>query len=331
VSPFAPRKYRTFAERKATIHPVAHYHRLRLVYATCRGIGHKIGRSAKLGGAFHHRNRIRRIALLTFTSRITDSLPLEVPGLVPSQVAGKSLAEIERLPVLHGNRNLPLAEFFRVTGRADDKILRFAGKLSSVHHLGERMDGGTIHVDGSTGRHLGAQMTAGEIVVEGNASDFAGCEMQGGTIRILGNAADAVGSAYPGSAQGMRGGSILVHGNIGDEAAGCMRRGLLAVGGSAGSFLAADMLAGSVLVFGDCGPRVGANMRRGTIALFGYAPSMLLTFRPGLRGPSLILRMLLVQLQRGGFPLPAELLGANYEVFHGDFLSLGRGEVFVRT
>jgi formylmethanofuran dehydrogenase subunit C len=269
--------------------------------------------------------------LLTFSSRITDSLPLQVPGISPSQVAGKPVAVIERLPVLHGNRNLPLAEFFRVTGRADDAVLRFAGKLSSVHHLGERMDGGTIHVEGSIGRHLGARMTAGEIVVEGDASDCAGCEMQGGTILILGNAANAVGSAYAGSTQGMRGGSILVHGNIGDEAAGCMRRGLLAVGGSAGSFLAADMLAGSILVFGDCGSRVGANMRRGTIALHGAAPPMLLTFRPGPRGPSLILRMLLMQLQRCGFPVREELLEATYDVFHGDFLSLGRGELFVRT
>ena len=269
--------------------------------------------------------------MLTFTSRIIDSLPLEVSGLLPSQCAGKSIAEIERLTVLHGNRNLPLGEFFSVTGNAEDHVLRFVGKLSSVHHLGKRMDGGTIHVEGAIGRHLGSQMTAGAIVVEGDTSDFVGCEMRSGTIRILGNAGNAVGSAYAGSTQGMRGGIILVHGNIGDEAAGCMRRGLLVVGGSAGSFLAADMLAGSVLVFGDCGPRVGANMRRGTIALLGNAPPMLLTFRTGPRGPSLVLRMLLTHLQRRGFPVPAELLEATYDVFHGDFLSLGRGEVFVRT
>jgi formylmethanofuran dehydrogenase subunit C len=267
--------------------------------------------------------------LLTFTSRITDSLPLEVAGLLPSQVAGKTLAEIERLPVLHGNRMLALAEFFSVRGAAVDSSMRFEGELSSVHHLGERMDGGMIHVEGSVGRHLGSQMTAGEIVVQGNASDFAGCEMHGGMIRIRGNAGNAVGSAYAGSAQGMRGGTILVHGSIGDEAAACMRRGSLAVGGAAGPYLAADMLAGSVLVFGDCGPRVGANMRRGTIALFGNVPAMLPTFRRGPHGPSLILRMLLVHLQRSGFPFPEDLFDAKYAMYHGDMLSLGRGEIFL--
>ncbi|MEX2141805.1 MAG: formylmethanofuran dehydrogenase subunit C [Pirellulales bacterium] len=267
--------------------------------------------------------------MLTFISRITDSLPLEVSGLLPSKVAGQSLAQIERLPVLHGNRTLPLAEFFSVTGRADDGKLRFVGDLSSVHHLGERMDAGTIHVAGSIGRHLGAQMTGGEITVERDAGDFAGCEMRGGKIRILGHAGHAIGSAYAGSARGMRGGSILVHGNIGDEAANCMRRGLLAVGGSAGSFLAGDMLAGSVLVFGACAPRLGANMRRGTIALLGGAPPLLPTFRPGTVGPRQILRMLLVHLQHRGFPVAAGLLDAEYQVFHGDLLSLGRGEVFV--
>jgi formylmethanofuran dehydrogenase subunit C len=267
--------------------------------------------------------------LLTFISRIADSLPLEVTGLLPSLVAGKPLAQIERLPVLHGNRSLPLAEFFRVSGRADDGALRFVGDLSSVHHLGERMDGGTIHIEGSIGRHLGAQMTGGEITVERDAGDFAGCEMRGGAIRIRGNAGNAVGSAYAGSTRGMRGGSILVHGNIGDEAANCMRRGLLAVGGSAGSYLAGDMLAGSVLVFGACAPRIGANMRRGTIALFGGAPPLLPTFRPGPRRSSLILRMLLVHLQRRGFPVSAGLLDTEYYVFHGDLLSLGRGEVFI--
>ena len=267
--------------------------------------------------------------MLTFTSRIVDLLPLEVADLLPSQLAGKPLREIERLPVLHGNRTLPLAEFFSVSGTADDGKLRFTGNLSSVHHLGERMDRGVIHVEGSIGRHLGAQMTGGEITVEGDASDFAGCEMRGGTIRVQGNAGHAVGSAYAGSTRGMRGGSILVHGNIGDEAANCMRRGLLAVSGSAGAFLAADMLAGSVLVFGDCAARLGANMRRGTIALFGGAPPLLPTFRPGPTGQSLILRMLLIHLQRRGFPVAAGLVHAQYDVFHGDFLSIGRGEVFV--
>jgi len=267
--------------------------------------------------------------LLTFTSLITDSIPLEIEGLIPSNLAGKSLAEIERFEVLHGNRMQPLAEFFRLTGSADDGAMRLEGELRSVHRLGAGMDSGKVAIEGSIGRHCGAQMSGGEITVEGDAGDFAGCEMRGGAIRVLGNAGDAVGSAYAGSKLGMRGGTILVHGNVGDEAGNCVRRGLLAVAGSAGSYLAANMLAGSVLVFDACGMRPGANMRRGTVALLGPAPPLLPTFRHAQRGRSLILSMLLVHLQRSAFPVPPELLDAKVDQFHGDFLSLGRGEIFI--
>jgi formylmethanofuran dehydrogenase subunit C len=105
----------------------------------------------------------------------------------------------------------------------------------------------------------------------------------------------------------------------------------VAVGGSAGAFLAADMLAGSVLVFGNCEPRVGANMRRGTVVLCGKAPAMLPTFRSGPSSPSLIVRMLLVHLQQSAFPVLENLLDAEYEVFHGDFLSLGKGEILAAS
>jgi hypothetical protein len=39
--------------------------------------------------------------------------------------------------------------------------------------------------------------------------------------------------------------------------------------------------------------------------------------------------MLLIHLQRSGFPVSQGLFDAEYDVFHGDFLSLGRGEVFI--
>jgi len=254
---------------------------------------------------------------------------LELGELTPSRIADKSLPQIERIAVLHGNRTLVLADFFDISGSPADGKLRFIGAMNSVHRLGERMDRGAIHVEGSIGRHLGAGMTGGEITVEGDAGDFAGCEMAGGTIRVLGDAGNAIGSAYAGSTCGTRGGTILVHGSIGNEAVNCMRRGLVAVGGSAGDYLASDMLAGSVVVFGDCGIHPGANMRRGTIAVYGSAPTLLPTFRAGPRGSCLILRMLLVHLGHLAFPMRAEWLDCEYDAFHGDCLSLGRGEIFV--
>lgn len=267
--------------------------------------------------------------MLHLASIIDSPLPLEVEGLLPYAMAGESLAEIERFEVLHGNRRLPLAEFFEVSGDPSDGVLRLSGNLTPVHRLGVGMDGGKILVEGSIGRHVGAQMRSGEIIVQGNASDFAGCEMRGGLLHIAGDAGNYLGSAYAGSKRGVRGGTILVSGNAGQEIAHCMRRGLIAVAGSAGEFAAMDMLAGTLMVFGPCGPRPGANMRRGTVALFGESPRLLPTFRLAGRAPSTILRMLLIHLRALRFPFDGRLLEANYDLFHGDAVSLGRGEVFI--
>ncbi len=46
----------------------------------------------------------------------TASVPVEFEGITPDRVHDKSLAEIERMEILHGNRKVPLAELFAVSG-----------------------------------------------------------------------------------------------------------------------------------------------------------------------------------------------------------------------
>src|SRR5580692_6633114 len=86
------------------------------------------------------------------------SIPVEIEGLTPDWACDKSLAEIERFEIFHGNRKLPLAEMFRVTGDAGDKCFEFEGALSGVHWIGAQMSSGQIRIRGSSGRHVGSEM-----------------------------------------------------------------------------------------------------------------------------------------------------------------------------
>jgi formylmethanofuran dehydrogenase subunit C len=257
-----------------------------------------------------------------------DSLPAEVFNLTPDRLRDQSLADIQQRKILHGNRKVPFAELFHISGDPSDGVLEFSGDLHSVHGIGAGMTSGLVRVVGNAGRHLGSEMRGGEIHVTGNVGDWLGAEMRGGLIRVHGNAGNLAGAAYRGSVRGMTGGTILVAGNVGDEAGHSLRRGLLAVAGDCGDFAGVNMLAGSLLIFGRCGRHPGAGMRRGTIAILGpHCPALLPTFRPGCRYEPVFMQLLLRDLERQGFSVPAELSRASYRIYHGDEVSLGRGEI----
>src|ERR1043165_5757517 len=111
---------------------------------------------------------------LVLQYKAQTAVPVEIEGVVPNAVADKSLAEIERLEIFHGNQKLPLAEFFAVSGDPSDGCLELSGNLAGVHWIGAGMTGGSIHVDGNAGRHVGSEMTGGAIHVEGSAGDWVG-------------------------------------------------------------------------------------------------------------------------------------------------------------
>lgn len=258
------------------------------------------------------------------------SVPVEVEGLVPQAIRERTLAEIERFGIFHGNEKLTLADCFAVSGSGGDGRIDFEGNLAGVHWIGAGMSEGLIHVEGDAGRHVGSEMTGGEVHVSGNAGDWVGGEMHGGLIHVRGGAGHLIGSAYRGSRHGMTGGTILIGGDVGHEIGHTMRRGLLAVGGGCGDFVGINMIAGTILVFGECGIRPAPGMRRGTLGLFGEKPPKLLpTFRLGSCDKPLILQLLLRELRRLDFPFDDSLLDANYRIYHGDLVAIGRGEVLV--
>ena len=246
-------------------------------------------------------------------------VPVEIEGLTPDWVCDKSLSEIERFEIYHGNCKIPLAEMFSIAGDPGDKQIDFEGELSGVHWIAAHMTSGRVTVHGSAGRHVGSQMRGGEVVVKGNAGGWVGAEMHKGLIHIRGDAGHLTGAAYRGSSKGMTGGIILVDGNAGNEIGLTMRRGLIAIGGSAGDMIGFNMIAGTVTVLGECGIRPGAGMRRGTLALLGPNPPQLLpSFRYATTYQPQSIQLMLRTLSDKGFTMDKALMAAEYDLFHGD-------------
>jgi formylmethanofuran dehydrogenase subunit C len=267
---------------------------------------------------------------LELTLRAASNVPIEVEGVLPHVMREKSHGDVERWKIFHGNQQVPLAELFHVAGDATDNQIIFLGDMAGVHSIGTRLQSGSIRVAGNAGRHAGSEMTDGDLAIDGDTGDWLGAEMHGGRIRVRGRAGHQVGAAYRGSPHGMTGGAIIVHGDAGDEVAHTMRRGLVAIGGTVGDFPAINMIAGSLFVFGACGIRPAAGMQRGTLALFGSRPTLLPTFRSAGPCQPMFARVYLRKLEELGLEVAAGFADATYELFHGDLVTIGRGEVLVR-
>lgn len=266
---------------------------------------------------------------LTIALHTPSSIPLEVDSVRMENVRTQSVDEVRATLIQRGNKQVPLAEFFTVSGSAsDDETIVWQGDCSKVKLIGTGLLSGKILVEGDAGMHLGAEMRGGEITVRGQVSDWVGAEMHGGRIRVHGHAGHMVGAVYRGGHKGMTGGEILIDGDAGNEIGNSMRRGLIAIGGRCGDFAGVNMIAGSVLVFGEPGIRCGAGMKRGTVGLLGVSTADILpSFRYACTYQPTFLRVYLRKLIQSGLPVPAGLLEASYRRYCGDFLELGKGEL----
>lgn len=266
--------------------------------------------------------------MLTLTLKNSTRLPLELTGIVPDRLSGKSPRQIATIPVWHGNQSLPLGELFAIKGASSDEQLTLVGDLQGAVGIGAGMKSGFLRVEGHAGHGVGTHMWGGDIEVTESVLDNLGAEMHGGAIRVRKSAGANVGGALPGSRQGMSGGAILVDGAGGDYVGRRMRRGLIAIRGKAGDFLGHAMLAGSI-VAGGCGVYPGVEMSRGTICVTDSVPGDLLpTFRLACTTSAPMMGMIGKGLQTMGFE--NDLLNANrrWHQFNGDLLISGRGEIF---
>ena len=264
---------------------------------------------------------------LTLTLREAPAAPLSAEALSPDRLAGLSRAEIERLPLRHGNRSATVAELFDVSGAGEEDV-RLVGDLARVAGLGAGMTGGRLTVAGSAGPHVGAGMQDGELIVEGDAGDWAGAEMRGGRLVVRGSAGRRLGGAYAGTTAGMRGGEVLVHGDAGEEAGAGLRRGLIAVAGRVGAAAGLSALAGTIVAFGAVGAHPGAGMRRASIVAM-TAPTLLPSYSPACTYRPPFLRLCLRRLRALGLPVTDEQIEGRYTRWSGDSVELRRGEILI--
>lgn len=260
----------------------------------------------------------------TLTLKAAPALRLDLRGLTPGALAALGAAEVEKLPVGHGNALVPLAEFFAVAPRSDDTLL-LQGDLSRCDFIGWQMDGGTLIAEGSVGDYAGGAMKAGTLSVKGRAAELAACEMAGGTLSIEGDVGDFAAGALPGSMDGMRGGSVVIRGNAGARCGDRMRRGTVAVFGDTGDFLASRMVAGTIAVGGRTGSHGGWGMRRGSVVFAGSAPAAGPGFVPAIAEAGVFWQLLArdLALLGGVFAgLPARAIVRH----RGDLAAEGKGE-----
>jgi formylmethanofuran dehydrogenase subunit C len=266
--------------------------------------------------------------MVTLTLKNSTSLPLELTGIVPAVVAGKTLKQIAALSFWHGNREIPLGEQFSIKGASSDERLTFVGDLHAAVGIGAGMKSGSLRVEGPAGHGVGMQMWGGDIEVTDCVQDNLGAEMYGGVIRVQKSAGSNVGGALPGSQKGMTGGTILVEGDAGQFVGQRMRRGLIAIRGKAGDYLGHTMLAGS-LIAGRCGVYPGTEMSRGTICVTDTERvECLPTFRLACTTHAPVVGMIGKQLHSLGFENDLWNANRRWRQFNGDLLVSGRGELF---
>ncbi len=265
--------------------------------------------------------------MIRLTLKDEPPLRLAADALVPERLAGKSAAEIERLPLAVGRTQGAVGDWFRVAAEGDADI-EIDGPCGRLDRIGAGMGAGSIRVHGDAGAYLGLGMRGGSIAVAGSAGFGAACDLRGGTLRIAGDAGDGLGGALPGASAGMREGVVIVAGKAGDAAGAALRRGLLIIAGDAGAGCGAEMIAGTILVGGALGAYAGAAMRRGSIIALGGAKRLGAGFVDCGLHDLVFLRLLARQLAALGLAELAQRIGPLRR-FAGDAAVAGKGELLV--
>ena len=70
---------------------------------------------------------------LVLSYRSPGPVPVEIEGVTPQALRGKTLDEIRSWEIYQGNRKVSLGDFFAVSGDASDESIRLEGELSGVH------------------------------------------------------------------------------------------------------------------------------------------------------------------------------------------------------
>jgi len=269
------------------------------------------------------------MSALTFNLKIAPRQRLDLSPLTPDNLAGKQLADIERIELQCGNRKLAMGEVFDISGEdANDIVIHnSAGHTAKLDHIGSQLRNGRITVQGHAGDYAGYEMRGGELIIQGDVEAFAAGTLSGGFMHIQGNAGDFLGGAIAGDRQGMKGGTVIVAGNAGDRVGDQMRRGLLLIEGSSGDYCGTRMIAGTIGILGSVGQYTGYAMRRGTL-LLKEMPALHTTFVDcGLH--TLPFLNLMFQSFVGLPTCFTELEQNRVRRYAGDIANDGKGEILI--
>lgn len=270
---------------------------------------------------------------VTLSLKAASALRVDLRGVLPAPLAALSPAQIERVPVTHGNQTLALAELFTVAvdgspGAAGADEIRLVGDCARIDRIGWLLAAGRIVVEGAAGDCVGGGMSGGDLLVRGSAGLMAAVEMAGGRLTIDGDVGDHAASILPGSIDGMRGGTLVVRGRAGARFADRMRRGTAVVFGDAGDFLASRLVAGTVAIGGRAGLHAGFGMRRGSVVFAGAAPAQPPTFVAAQAEAPVIWQLMARDLASHGGPF-AGLAARRPQRLLGDVAADGKGELVV--
>jgi formylmethanofuran dehydrogenase subunit C len=267
------------------------------------------------------------VSSLTFSLREAPDQRLDLSPLVSQNLAGKTVAEIERLEVGTTRIRATVGDVFRIR-EGDPTAIVIEGGAERFDRVGMGMASGSLRVEGEVGVEAGRLMSGGRLTIRGNAGPFAGSGMKGGALDIEGDAAERLGGPLSGETSGMSGGVLHVRGAAGDRAADRLRRGFIVIEGRAGPYAGSRMIAGTLAIGGEASDLPGYLMGRGTIFLGGSATLFSPSF--GDCGEhDLVAAKLLANYVAQISPKLAGLFRRPLRRLAGDLAALGKGEILL--
>ena len=186
---------------------------------------------------------------LTFSLRAPPAQRLDLSPLTPQNLAGKSVAEIERIELQTTRVRITAGDVFRIR-EGDPATIVIEGGSARFDRVGMGLTAGSIRVEGDVGVEAGRLMSGGQLTIRGDAGPFAGSGMKGGTLTIEGDAGERLGGPLSGETVGMSGGVLHVRGDAGERAGDRLRRGFILIEGRAGAYAGSRMIAGTLAIGG---------------------------------------------------------------------------------
>jgi formylmethanofuran dehydrogenase subunit C len=267
------------------------------------------------------------VTSLTFSLREAPDQRLDLSPLIAQNLAGKTVAEIERIELQTTRVRVAAGEVFHVR-EGDPGSILIEGGSGRFDRVGMSMTSGAIRVEGDVGVEAGRLMSGGQLTISGDAGPFAGSGMKGGTLDIDGDAGERLGGPLSGETVGMSGGLLHVRGDAGERAGDRLRRGFILIEGRAGAYAGSRMIAGTLAIGGEAGDLPGYLMGRGTI-LLGRGASLLSPSFGDCGEHDLVAARLLADYIAQVSARLGELFRRPLRRLAGDLAALGKGEILL--